>query len=204
MPAGCCRACAAPVLGSCPRSSDAPRWRPCYLWPPRRMPHGPVRRFWPRGPLWAARPDDPVARVRLRPSGRPACGSRQTRLGQLAAKKYGTISADLMRQYGTHPEKTHKSLPAVARLRADRSSRASLQADSQTPGSPPAPAASRRDADGIVGCRDMQTASKRPYRVTVAGMTPVSSPAKTNTIMPVPVPMRKGGSASNLDPIRPA
>ena len=56
-----------------------PHWRPCHLWPPRRMPHGPVRRLWPRGPLWAARPDDPVARVRLRPSGRPACGSRQTR-----------------------------------------------------------------------------------------------------------------------------
>ena len=49
-----------------------------YLWPPRRMPHGPVRRFWPRGPLWAARPDDPVARVRLRPGGRPARGARKS------------------------------------------------------------------------------------------------------------------------------
>ena len=120
--------------------------------------------------------------------------SRQTRPGQPAAKKYGTVSADLMREYGLRLEKTCKSLLVAVRL----------QADSQTPGSPPAPAASRRDADGIVGCRDMQTASKRPYRVTVAGMTPVSSPAKTNMIMPVPVPMRKGGSASNLDPIRPA
>ena len=98
-----------------------PHWRPCHLWPPRRMPHGPVRRFWPRGPLWAARPDDPVARVRLRPSGRPACGSRQARLGQLVAKKYGTVSAGLMRQYDTHPEKTRKSpsqLPVSRRAAA--------------------------------------------------------------------------------------
>ena len=72
------RACAVPALVYCPRSSDVLRWRPCYLWPPRRMPHGPVRRFWPRGPLWAARPDDPVARVRLRPGGRPACGARKS------------------------------------------------------------------------------------------------------------------------------
>ena len=63
-------------------------------------------------------------------------GFRQTRLGQLAAKKHGTASAGLMRQYGTYPEKTRKSLPAVARLQAGRSSSASLQADSQTPGSP--------------------------------------------------------------------
>ena len=135
------RACAVPVLGSCPRSSDAPRWRPCPLWPPRRMPYGPVRRFWPRGPLWIARPDDPVARVRLRPSGRPACGSRQARLGQPAAKKHGTASAGLMREYGMRLEKTRKSLPAVARLRAGRGSRAGLQADSQTSGSslPPPP-----------------------------------------------------------------
>ena len=71
-------------------------------------------------------------------------------------------------------------------------------------GQPSASVALRYDADGVVGCRDMQTASKRPYRVTVARMTPVSSPAKTNMIMPVPVPMRKGGSAFNLNPIRPA
>ena len=86
-----------------------------------RMPHGPVRRFWPRGPLWAARPDDPVARARLRPGGRPACGSRQARLGQLVAKKYGTVSAGLMRQYDTHPEKTRKSpsqLPVSRRAAA--------------------------------------------------------------------------------------
>ena len=43
-------------------------------------------------------------------------GFRQTRLGQLAAKKYGTVSAGLMRQYGTHLEKTRKFLFAVARL----------------------------------------------------------------------------------------
>ena len=54
-----------------------PHWRPCYLWPPRRMPHGSVRRLWPRGPLWAARPDDPVELVRLRPGGRPACGAQE-------------------------------------------------------------------------------------------------------------------------------
>ena len=46
-----------------------PHWRPCPLWSPRRMPNGSVRRFWPRGPLWAARPDDPVARVQSRPGG---------------------------------------------------------------------------------------------------------------------------------------
>ena len=61
----------------------------------------------------------------------------ETRLGQLAAEKYGTVSAGLMRQYDTHLEKTRKSLPAVARLQAGRGSRAGLQADSQTLGSPP-------------------------------------------------------------------
>ena len=77
--------------------------------------------------------------------------SRQTRLGQLAAKKHGTASAGLMREYGTHPEKTHKSLLAVACFQAGRSSRAGLQADSQTPGSPPM---SRRYRDaGIVVLR---------------------------------------------------
>ena len=45
-------------------------------------------------------------------------GFRQTRLGQLAVEKYGTISADLVREYGTHLEKTRKSLLAVARLPA--------------------------------------------------------------------------------------
>ena len=89
--------------------------------------------------------------------------SRQTRLGQLTAKKYGTVSAGLMRQYGTHLEKTRKSLLAVARLQAGRSSRAGLQADSQTPSSSPASAASRRDADDVVECRDMQAASKHGF-----------------------------------------
>ena len=132
------------------------------------------------------------------------CGFRQTRLGQPTAEKHGTVSAGLMRQYDTHLEKTRKSLLAVARLQTGRCSRASLQANSQTPSSSPASAALRRDADDVVGCRDMQTTSKRPYRVTVAKMTPVSSPDKTNMSMPVPVPMRRGGSASNLNPIRPA
>ena len=63
--------------------------------------------------------------------------SRQTRLGQPAAKRHGTASAGLMREHGTHLKKTRKSLSAVARLRAGRSPRASLRADSQTPGSPP-------------------------------------------------------------------
>ena len=63
--------------------------------------------------------------------------SRQTRLEQLTAKKYGTASAGLMRECGTHPEKTRKSPLAVARLQAGRSSKDSLQADSQTPSSPP-------------------------------------------------------------------
>ena len=55
-------------------------------------------------------------------------GFRQTRLGQMAAEKYGTAGAGLMRQYGTHPEKTRKCPLAVARLQAGRSSRAGLQA----------------------------------------------------------------------------
>ena len=61
----------------------------------------------------------------------------QTRLEQLTVEKHKTVSADLTRQYGTHLEKTRKSLLAVARLPAGRSSRASLQANSQTPSSPP-------------------------------------------------------------------
>ena len=65
------------AVGCAAQGAWPPHWRPCPLWPPRRMPHGPVRRFWPRGPLWAARPDDPVARVRLRLGGRPACGSQK-------------------------------------------------------------------------------------------------------------------------------
>ena len=89
--------------------------------------------------------------------------SRQTRLGQPAAEKYGTASAGLMRQYGTHLEKTRKSLPAVARLRAGYCSRAGLQTNPQTPSSSPASAVSRRDADGVVECRDMQAASKHGF-----------------------------------------
>ena len=96
-------------------------------------------------------------RVLLR-SGR----SMQTRLGQLAAEKYGTVSAGLMREYGMHLGKTRKYIPSVVRLQAGRGSRASLQACMQ--GSlPPASAASWRDADGVVGCRDMQAASKHGF-----------------------------------------
>ncbi len=62
--------------------------------------------------------------------------SRQTRLGQLAAKKYGTVSAGLMRKYDAHPEKARKYFPAVARLQAGRCSRASLRANPQTPDNP--------------------------------------------------------------------
>ena len=62
--------------------------------------------------------------------------SRQTRLGQQAAEKYGTASAGLVRQYGTHLEKTRKSLPAVAHPQASCGSKAGLQANPQTPGSP--------------------------------------------------------------------
>ncbi len=61
----------------------------------------------------------------------------ETRLGQPAAKKHGAASAGLTRQCDTHLEKTRKYLPAVARLQAGRSFRASLQANSQTLGSPP-------------------------------------------------------------------
>ena len=64
-------------------------------------------------------------------------GFHQTRLGQPAAEKHGTISAGLVQQCSTHLEKTRKSLPAVVRLQAGRSSRVGLRADSQTPGSPP-------------------------------------------------------------------
>ena len=86
-------------------------------------------------------------------------GFRQTRLGQLTAKKYGTVSAGLMRQYGTHLEKTRKSLLAVARLRAGRSSRASLRADSQTLSSPPCVGIRRRAA--VARRRRVSTASAR-------------------------------------------
>ena len=61
----------------------------------------------------------------------------QTRLERLTAEKHRTASADLMRQYGTRLEKARKSPLAAARLQAGRSSRASLQADSQTLDSPP-------------------------------------------------------------------
>ena len=88
---------------------------------------------------------------------------RQTRPRQPAAKKHGTASAGMMRQYGTRPEKTRKSLLAVARLQAVRCSRASLRANPQTPGNPPASAAPRRDVYGVVGCRDMQAASKHGF-----------------------------------------
>ena len=77
----------------------------------------------------------PAVRVRNKP--RMVGVSRQTRLGQLAAEKYETVSAGLMQEYGMCLEKTRKCLPTVARLQAGHSSRASLQADSQTPGSPP-------------------------------------------------------------------
>ena len=89
--------------------------------------------------------------------------SRQTCLGQPAAKKHGTASAGLMREYGLRLEKARKSLPTVARLQAGRSSRASLRVNPQTPGSPPASAAPRRDVYGVVGCRDMQAASKHGF-----------------------------------------
>ena len=65
------------AVGCAAQGAWPPHWRPCPLWPPRRMPNGSVRRFWPRGPLWAARPDDPVARVRLHLGGRPACGAQE-------------------------------------------------------------------------------------------------------------------------------
>ena len=65
-------------------------------------------------------------------------GFRQTRLGQLAADKYGTVSAGLMREYDLHLEKAHKSLLAVARLRAGLNAEPHCDAD--------AVAASRGDA----------------------------------------------------------
>ena len=61
-------------------------------------------------------------------------------------KKYGTASAGLVRQCGTHMEKTRKCLPAVASLQAGRSSRAGLQANPQTPGSPLPLRRRRRDS----------------------------------------------------------
>ena len=45
-------------------------------------------------------------------------GFRQTRLGQLAAKKHRTVSAGLVRQYGMRLEKARKYLPAVVCLPA--------------------------------------------------------------------------------------
>ena len=55
----------------------------------------------------------------------------------MVAKKCRTASAGLMQEYGMRLEKTRKPLPAVARLQAGRGFRAGLQANSQTPGSPP-------------------------------------------------------------------
>ena len=94
---------AAPVPGSCPRSSDAPRRRPCYLWPPRRMPHGPVRRFWPRGPfglrgptipwrasgcaLAAGRPAGPKKARRPAGTGSAASAGRRGRDDPVCARK---------------------------------------------------------------------------------------------------------------------
>ena len=107
-----------------------------------------VTRYWlpeparpvtdPPAPSWPTVSVQPF-RVPVSPGAPLLTGkvqSRQTRLGQPAAEKHRTVSAGLVRQYGTHPEKTRKSLLAVARLQAGHSSRASLQADSQTPGSP--------------------------------------------------------------------
>ena len=73
----------------------------------------------------------------FRPHSRTVGESWQTRPRQPAAKKHETISADLMQEYSTHLKKTRKSPLAVARLQAGRGSRASLRANSQTPGSPP-------------------------------------------------------------------
>ena len=54
-------------------------------------------------------------------------GFRQTRPGQPAAEKYGTISAGLIREYGLHLEKTRKYLPAVVCLQAGRCSKPSFR-----------------------------------------------------------------------------
>ena len=75
-------------------------------------------------------PDWPAwVRNRLHVAG----ASRQTRPGQPAAKKHGTASAGLAREYGMRLEKTRKSLPAVARLQAGRGFRAGLQAGHSRP-----------------------------------------------------------------------
>ena len=91
----------------------------------------------PRPPLGYAARRSRGARPAA-PGRQAACGSRQTRLGQLAAEKHGTVSAGLAQGYGMRLEKTCKSFLAVARPQASRGSKAGLQASSQTPGSPPA------------------------------------------------------------------
>ena len=91
-------------------------------------------------------------------------GFRQTRPGQPTAKKYGTASADLMREYGL-PWKRHANdspqLPASRRAAVPGP--AFRRAENAGQPLPPASSAARRDADGIVGCRDMQAASKHGF-----------------------------------------
>ena len=75
---------------------------------------------------------------RIQNKPRMVCGFRQTRLGPAGGKKIRN------RQRGSDagtrhtPGKDTQITPPVTRLQASRGSRASLQADSQTPGSSPA------------------------------------------------------------------
>ena len=83
--------------------------------------------------------------------GRHPGVSRQTRLGQPAAKKHGTASAGLVRQYGMRLEKARKYLPAVVCLQAGRCSKPSFRPTRKRRAVPPM---SRRYRDaGIVVLR---------------------------------------------------
>ena len=97
----------------------------------------------------------PWLAVRVWNKPRMAGESRQTRPGQPAAEKCRTVSAGLMRQYGTHPEKTRKSpsqLPASRRAAVPRPAfRPTRKRRTALP--PPASTAVRR--------HDMTTASRQ-------------------------------------------
>ena len=79
---------------------------------------------WPCGPLWAARPDDPVARVRLRLGGRPACGAQESqtagRGGQRCVRRPARQGRSGLRaqgmpqgaRAGAGPAKTGEAAPA--------------------------------------------------------------------------------------------
>ena len=91
------------AVGCAAQGAWPPHRRPCPLWPPRRMPHGPVRRFWPRAPfglrglmipwrasgcaLAAGRPAGPKKTRRPAGAGSVASAGRRGRADPVCARK---------------------------------------------------------------------------------------------------------------------